>query len=65
MASIKDLEKALRGHDPHGAGPVRPGVRGGQPALREIFQRLFEGGRAELRLVEAEEGGDPSTRAWS
>src|SRR5256885_4424901 len=25
----------------------------------EIFQRLFEGGRAELRLVEAEEGGDP------
>src|SRR5258708_20845580 len=24
-----------------------------------IFARLFEGGRAELRLVEAEEGGDP------
>jgi len=25
----------------------------------KIFERLFEGGRAELRLVEAEEGGDP------
>src|SRR5437879_13804559 len=25
----------------------------------EIFQRLFEGGGAGLRLVEAEEGGDP------
>ena len=24
-----------------------------------IFERLFEGGRAELRLVEAEDGGDP------
>ena len=24
-----------------------------------LFERLFEGGRAELRLVEPEEGGDP------
>src|SRR3989442_13448346 len=24
-----------------------------------LFERLFEGGRAELKLVEAEEGGDP------
>jgi chromosome segregation protein len=24
-----------------------------------LFERLFEGGRAELRLVEAEPGGDP------
>jgi len=27
--------------------------------FKELFARLFEGGRAELRLVEAEEGGDP------
>jgi chromosome segregation protein len=27
--------------------------------FKELFERLFEGGRAELRLVEAEESGDP------
>ena len=27
--------------------------------FKGLFERLFEGGRAELRLVEAEEGGDP------
>ena len=29
------------------------------PFRPSIFERLFEGGRAELKLVEAEEGGDP------
>jgi chromosome segregation protein len=58
-ASIKDLEKALRGMTRtaqerfvHAFDEIN--VRFGQ-----IFERLFEGGRAELRLVEAEDGGDP------
>jgi chromosome segregation protein len=59
VASIKDLEKALR-------GMTRTAQERFQQAFVEvnghfgrIFERLFEGGRAELRLVEAEEGGDP------
>ena len=58
-ASIKDLEKALR-------GMTRTAQERFVQAFEEInghfgrlFERLFEGGRAELRLVEAEEGGDP------
>src|SRR6267143_2015507 len=58
-ASIKDLEKALR-------GMTRTAQERFVQAFAEInghfgrlFERLFEGGRAELRLVEAEEGGDP------
>ena len=47
-------------HDAHGPGAVHPGVRRRSTRhFGEIFERLFEGGRAELRLVEAEEGGDP------
>ncbi|MGH7356618.1 MAG: chromosome segregation protein SMC [Candidatus Rokuibacteriota bacterium] len=59
IASIKDLDKALR-------GMTRTAQERFQQAFQEInghfgriFERLFEGGRAELRLVEAEEGGDP------
>ncbi len=59
VASIKDLEKALR-------GMTRTAQERFQQAFQEInghfgriFERLFEGGRAELRLVEAEEDGDP------
>jgi chromosome segregation protein len=59
VGSIKDLEKALR-------GMTRTAQERFTQAFEEIsrhfgliFARLFEGGRAELRLVEAEEGGDP------
>jgi chromosome segregation protein len=64
-ASIKDLEKALR-------GMTRTAQERFVQAFEEInghfgrlFERLFEGGRAELRLVEAEEGAIRSTRASS
>ncbi len=58
-ASMKDLEKALRGMTRTAQERF---VRAFEQISREfgrIFERLFEGGRAELRLVEAEEGGDP------
>ncbi len=59
-ASIKDLEKALRGMTRTAQERFAAGLRGDQPATSpDLFARLFEGGRAELRLVEAEEGGDP------
>jgi len=59
VASIRDLEKALR-------GMTRTAQERFQQAFEQInrdfgrlFERLFEGGRAELRLVEPEEGDDP------
>ena len=58
-ASIKDLEKALRGMTRTAQDRFASAFAEINRHFGEIFQRLFEGGRAELRLVEAEEGGDP------
>jgi chromosome segregation protein len=58
-ASIKDLEKALRGMTRTAQERFSQAFEEINRHFGEIFQRLFEGGRAELRLVEAEEGGDP------
>jgi chromosome segregation protein len=57
--SIKDLEKALRGMTRTAQDRFAQAFEEINRHFAEIFQRLFEGGRAELRLVEAEEGGDP------
>ncbi len=58
-ASIKDLEKALRGMTRTAQERFAHAFEEINRHFGQIFQRLFEGGRAELRLVEAEEGGDP------
>ncbi len=57
--SIKDLDKALRGMTRTAQDRFAQAFDEISRHFGEIFQRLFEGGRAELRLVEAEEGGDP------
>ena len=58
-ASIKDLEKALRGMTHTAQERFVQAFEQINRDFAKIFERLFEGGRAELRLVEAEEGGDP------
>ena len=58
-ASIKDLEKALRGMTRTAQDRFAQAFEEINGHFGRIFARLFEGGRAELRLVEAEEGGDP------
>jgi chromosome segregation protein len=58
-ASIKDLEKALRGMTRTAQERFAQAFEEINSHFGRIFARLFEGGRAELRLVEAEEGGDP------
>jgi chromosome segregation protein len=57
--SIKDLEKALRGMTRTAQERFAQAFEEINTHFGRIFARLFEGGRAELRLVEAEEGGDP------
>jgi chromosome segregation protein len=57
--SIKDLEKALRGMTRTAQDRFAQAFEEINTHFGRIFARLFEGGRAELRLVEAEEGGDP------
>jgi chromosome segregation protein len=57
--SIKDLEKALRGMTRTAQERFAQAFDEINRHFGEIFQRLFEGGRAELRLVEAGEDGDP------
>jgi chromosome segregation protein len=59
VGSIKDLEKALRGMTRTAQERFDQAFAEISARFSEIFERLFEGGRAELRLVEAEEGGDP------
>jgi len=59
VGSIKDLEKALRGMTRTAQDRFAKAFEEINRHFGEIFERLFEGGRAELRLVEAEEGGDP------
>jgi chromosome segregation protein len=58
-ASIKDMEKALRGMTRTAQDRFAQAFEEINGHFGRIFERLFEGGRAELRLVEAEEGGDP------
>jgi chromosome segregation protein len=59
VGSIKDLEKALRGMTRTAQERFAQAFEEINGHFGKIFERLFEGGRAELRLVEAEEGGDP------
>ncbi len=59
VASIKDLERALRGMTRSAQERFAQAFQEINRHFSELFQRLFEGGRAELRLVEAEDGGDP------
>ena len=59
VGSIKDLEKALRGMTRTAQERFTQAFEDINRHFGQIFARLFEGGRAELRLVEAEEGGDP------
>ncbi|MBM4439762.1 MAG: chromosome segregation protein SMC [Candidatus Rokubacteria bacterium] len=59
VGSMKDLEKALRGMTRTAQERFTQAFEQISRHFSQIFQRLFEGGRAELRLVEAEEGGDP------
>src|SRR5213593_1721158 len=58
-ASIKDLEKALRGMTRTAQDRFVQAFDEINGHFGRLFERLFEGGRAELRLVEAEDGGDP------
>jgi chromosome segregation protein len=57
--SIRDLEKALRGMTRTAQERFMEAFEAINRNFQELFTRLFEGGRAELRLVEAPEGGDP------
>ncbi|PYM63474.1 MAG: chromosome segregation protein SMC [Candidatus Rokuibacteriota bacterium] len=58
-ASMKDLEKALRGMTRTAQDRFEEAFEAINRNFQMLFARLFEGGRAELRLVEAPEGGDP------
>jgi chromosome segregation protein len=57
-ASIKDLEKALRGMTRIAQERFQEAFEAVNRHFGEIFSRLFEGGHAELRLVPPEEGAD-------
>ncbi len=57
--SVKDLERALRGMTRTAQARFQEAFEAINRNFQELFTRLFEGGRAELRLVEAPEGGDP------
>src|SRR3972149_5595169 len=59
VGSIMDLDKALRGMTRSAQERFAQAFEEVNRHFSAIFERLFEGGRAELRLVEAEEGGDP------
>ncbi|HEY7520729.1 MAG TPA: chromosome segregation protein SMC [Methylomirabilota bacterium] len=59
VGSMKDLEKALRGMTRTAQDRFAQAFEEINGHFGKIFERLFEGGRAELRLVEADEGGDP------
>ena len=56
---MRDLEKALRGMTRTAQERFLEAFEAINRNFQELFTRLFEGGRAELRLVEAPEGGDP------
>jgi chromosome segregation protein len=58
VASIKDLEKALRGMTRTAQERFQEAFEDINRHFGDIFSRLFEGGRAELRMVPPEEGED-------
>jgi chromosome segregation protein len=57
--SVRDLEKALRGMTRTAQERFMEAFEAINRNFQELFARLFEGGRAELRLVESAEGDDP------
>jgi chromosome segregation protein len=59
VSSIKDLEKALRVMTRAAQERFEQAFQEINTRFMQIFERLFEGGRAELRLVDSEEDGDP------
>ena len=58
VASIKDLEKALKGMTRTAQERFQEAFEDINRHFANIFSRLFEGGRAELRMVPPEEGED-------
>jgi chromosome segregation protein len=58
LASIKDLEKALRGMTRTAQERFQEAFDDINRHFADLFARLFEGGRAELRMVPPEEGED-------
>ncbi|HEY7652198.1 MAG TPA: chromosome segregation protein SMC [Methylomirabilota bacterium] len=58
VGSIKDLEKALRGMTRTAQERFQEAFDDINRHFSNIFARLFEGGRAELRMVPPEEGED-------
>jgi chromosome segregation protein len=58
VASIRDLEKALRGMTRTAQERFHEAFEDINRHFGSIFSRLFEGGRAELRMVPPEEGAD-------
>ncbi len=58
VASVKDLEKALRGMTHAAQERFQEAFDNINHHFGDIFSRLFEGGRAELRMVPPEEGDD-------
>lgn len=58
-ASVRDLERALRGMTRTAHERFREAFDAINRHFQDLFARLFEGGRAELRLVETAEDGDP------
>jgi len=58
-ASMKDLDRALRGMTRTAQERFAEAFEAINRNFQQLFARLFEGGRAELRLVEAPADGDP------
>jgi chromosome segregation protein len=58
VGSVKDLEKALRGMTRTAQERFQEAFNDINRHFSDIFSRLFEGGRAELRMVPPEEGED-------
>src|SRR6266508_3286927 len=58
VQSMKDLDRALRGMTRTAQDRFQEAFEEINRHFGEIFRRLFEGGRAELRMVPPEEGED-------
>jgi chromosome segregation protein len=58
VQSMKDLEKALRGMTRTAQDRFQEAFEQINRHFGEIFSRLFEGGRAELRMVPPEDGDE-------
>jgi chromosome segregation protein len=57
--AVRDLDRAIRGMTRTAQERFLEAFEAINRNFQELFARLFEGGRAELRLVEAPEDGDP------